>query len=251
MDETAPRGHPRLERQKKRMRASLGGSLVFDTVEPSVVWEVPNFPTYYVPVADVRARLTPTGRTEHRPSLGDAEIYDVATEGTTAPGAARRFSTSPIEELRDLVRFEWASMDEWIEEGEPVSTHPRDRRARIAIVTSSRRVRVELDGTLLAESTSPRILFETGLAPRYYLPMSDVRLDLLRPSTTETFCPYKGTATYWSIELDGRRYEDYVWCYRTPIPESQEIAGLLCFYDDKVDLTVGEEPWSDKGGTLS
>lgn len=236
------RGTVRLERGQKRVRAYLGGSLAFDTVEPALVWEVPYFPTYYVPVADVHAALVPTGRTEHSPSRGDAEIFDVTTERATARAAAQRFWSSPIEELRGLVRFEWASMDEWMEEDEPVYTHPRDPHTRVDVLASSRRVRVELGGVLLADSTSPRILFETGLPPRYYLPMSDVRLDLLRPSTTETHCPYKGTATYWSVEVDGACYADYVWCYRTPLPESYKIAGLLCFFNEKVDLTVDGRP---------
>ena len=90
----------------------------------------------------------------------------------------------------------------------------------------------------VAESHQPRILFETGLPPRFYLPLSDVALDKLVPSTSETQCPYKGTATYWSLEVDGRRYDDIVWTYRSPLPESQKIAGLASFYNERVDLYV-------------
>jgi uncharacterized protein (DUF427 family) len=129
-------------------------------------------------------------------------------------------------------------MDEWLEEDEPVYTHPRDPYSRVDILASSRHVRVELDGVTLAESRSPRILFETGLPVRYYLPISDLRMDLLRPSQTSTHCPYKGTAGYWSVEVNGKLYEDYVWIYRAPLPESQKIAGLACFYNEKVDLYV-------------
>ena len=81
-------------------------------------------------------------------------------------------------------------------------------------------------------------MFETGLPARYYLPMTDVRLDLLTPSDTQTHCPYKGTASYWHLDLDGRRYDDFVWCYRAPLPESQKITGRVCFYNEKVDLVV-------------
>jgi uncharacterized protein (DUF427 family) len=129
-------------------------------------------------------------------------------------------------------------MDEWMEEDEPVYTHPRDPYSRVDILASGRQVRVELDGVTLAESHSPRILFETGLPPRYYLPISDLRMDLLRPSHTSTHCPYKGTAGYWTLEVNGKRYEDYVWIYRAPLPESQKIAGLACFYNERVDLYV-------------
>ena len=129
-------------------------------------------------------------------------------------------------------------MDEWLEEDEPIYTHPRDPYSRVDILASSRRVRVELDGVTLAESHSPRILFETGLPPRYYLPLPDLRRDLLRPSTKQTHCPYKGTAGYWSVEVNGTLYEDLVWIYRTPLPESQKIAGLACFYNERVDVFV-------------
>jgi uncharacterized protein (DUF427 family) len=153
-------------------------------------------------------------------------------------GAALRYPDSPIEALRETVRLEWGAMDEWLEEDEPVYTHPRDPYTRVDILASSREVRVELDGVTLAQSQSPRILFETGLPPRYYLPISDLRMDLLRPSSTTTHCPYKGTAGYRTVEIEGRRYEDVVWFYRAPLPESQKIAGLACFYNERVDLYV-------------
>jgi len=126
----------------------------------------------------------------------------------------------------------------WLEEDEPVYGHPRDPYTRIDALRSSRHVRVELDGVLLAESTRPTILFETGLPARYYLPLSDVRMELLEPSDNRTLCPYKGWASYWHLVVDGKRYEDYVWTYRTPLPESQQIIGLACFYNEKVDLIV-------------
>ncbi|MBO0821350.1 MAG: DUF427 domain-containing protein, partial [Nocardiopsaceae bacterium] len=88
----------------------------------------------------------------------------------------------------------------------------------------------------------PTILFETGLPPRYYLPLTDVRTDLLRPSDTVTHCPYKGTASYWSVAgRGGDVREDIVWTYRSPLPESQKIAGLACFYDERVDLYLDGE----------
>jgi uncharacterized protein (DUF427 family) len=129
-------------------------------------------------------------------------------------------------------------MDEWLEEDEPVYVHPRDPYARVDILASSRHVRVELDGVTVAQSRAPRILFETGLPPRYYLPLSDLRRDLLRPSTNRTRCPYKGTAEYWSVEVGGTVHEDLVWIYRSPLPESQKIAGLVAFFNERVDLYV-------------
>jgi uncharacterized protein (DUF427 family) len=239
---TTTRGRVRVEHGQKRVRAYLGGELVADTSRPLLVWEIPYYPAYYIPAADVRASLVATGATEHSPSRGEAELFDVVVGQAKAERAARRYPDSPIEELRDAVRIDFAAMDEWLEEDEPIYVHPRDPYTRVDILGSSRHVRVEVDGVTIAESHAPRILFETGLPPRYYLPLSDVRRDLLRPSDTQTHCPYKGTAGYWSVEIGGKVYDDLVWIYRTPLPESQKIAGLACFYNEKVDLYVDGVP---------
>jgi uncharacterized protein (DUF427 family) len=239
---TTTRGRVRVEHGQKRVRAYLGGELVADTSRPLLVWEIPYYPAYYIPAADVRASLVATGATERSPSRGEAELFDVVVGQAKAERAARRYPDSPIEELRDAVRIDFAAMDEWLEEDEPIYVHPRDPYTRVDILGSSRHVRVEVDGVTIAESHAPRILFETGLPPRYYLPLSDVRRDLLRPSDTQTHCPYKGTAGYWSVEIGGKVYDDLVWIYRTPLPESQKIAGLACFYNEKVDLYVDGVP---------
>lgn len=226
----------RIEPGHKRVRAYLSGDLVADTTRPFLVWEWPYYPVYYLPAADIAAELVPAGRTEHSPSRGDAEVFHVKTATATAPGAALRYPSSPAQQLRDLVRLDWASMSEWLEEDEPVYTHPRDPYKRVDILASSRHVRIEVDGVTVAESRQPRILFETGLPPRYYLPLTDLRMDLLRPSGTQSHCPYKGTATYWSLDTGQRVYPDLVWMYRSPLPESQKVAGLACLYNEKVDL---------------
>ena len=111
--------------------------------------------------------------------------------------AALAYPTSPIEELRDHVRLDWEAMDAWFEEDEEVYFHPRDPYTRVDILPSSRRVRVEVDGVTVADSHNPRILFETGLPPRYYVPKTDVRLDLLDSHRHRDRCPYKGEAEYW------------------------------------------------------
>ena len=231
----------RVEQGPKRVRAYLGGELVADTKTPFLVWEWPYFPTYYFPAGDVRAELVPTGQTEHSPSRGDGQVYHVKVAGAGADEAALRYPDSPIEALRDLVRLDWNSMSEWFEEDELVYTHPRDPYSRVDILASSRHVRVEVDGVRVADSHSPRILFETGLPPRYYLPLTDVRMDLLRPSDTQTFCPYKGTATYWNIAIGDSEHKDLVWGYRAPLAESQKVTGLACFYNEKVDLYLDGE----------
>ena len=235
------RGTVRVEPSAKRVRAYLAGRLVADTRHPSLVWEIPYYPAYYIPAGDVKAELSPTGATEHSPSRGDAVLYDVAVDGAVAEGAARRYPDSPLAEIRGLIRFEWSAMDEWLEEDELVYTHPRDPYHRVDILMSSRHVRVEVDGTTVADSARPVILFETGLPPRYYLPVTDIRTDLLKPTDTETHCPYKGTATYWSVDAGQGPHADLVWAYRAPLAESQKITGLACFYDEKVDVYLDGE----------
>ncbi|MBO0805193.1 MAG: DUF427 domain-containing protein [Nocardiopsaceae bacterium] len=231
----------RIEPSPKRVRAYLAGRLVADTRRPSLVWEVPYYPAYYFPAGDVVAELTPTGKTEHSPGRGDAEICDVRVGGAVAEGAARRYPGSPASALRGLVRLEWSAMSEWLEEDEPVYTHPRDPHKRVDILASSRHVRIEVDGVTVADSVRPVILFETGLPPRYYLPLTDVRMELLTPSDTQTRCPYKGTAAYWSVDTGHGAHADLAWVYRTPLPESQKVAGLVCFYAEKVDLYLDGE----------
>jgi uncharacterized protein (DUF427 family) len=232
----------RIEPCHKRVRAYLDGQLVADTIHPVLVWEGPHFPVYYLPAADIRAELVPGGLTEHSPSRGDAQVLDVKVATATAPQAALRYPDSPLAELRDLVRLDWESMSEWFEEDEPVYTHARDPYSRVDILASSRHVRVDVDGVTVADSRQPRILFETGLPPRYYLPLTDLRMDLLRPSQNRSHCPYKGTASYWSVDTGQAEHRDIVWMYRFPLPESQKIAGLACFYNEKVDLYLDGEP---------
>ena len=199
---------------------------------------VPYYPAYYVPLADVRAELRPEPGGARSPSRGDGRTYTVVVDGREAAGAALRYENSPIAALRDLVRLDWHAMDAWFEEDEEVFTHPRDPYTRVDILASSRHVRVELGGATIAESSSPRLLFETGLPVRYYLPRTHVRLDLLVPSATVTHCPYKGQAEYWSVRAPDGMHQDVVWSYRTPLPESQKIAGLVAFLNERVDLHV-------------
>jgi uncharacterized protein (DUF427 family) len=237
---TEARGRVRVERGAKRVRAYLGGELVADTTEPRLVWEIPYYPAYYFPIADVRGELLEpdAGGVAHSPSRGDGRAFTVTAGGKERPGAAVRYEDSPIEELRGLIRLEWNAMDAWFEEDEEVFTHPRDPYTRIDILPSSRHVRVEVDGVTIAESASARLLFETGLGVRYYLPKTHVRMDLLTPTHTVSHCPYKGQAEWWSVRTGDDVHEDLAWSYRTPLPESQKIAGLIAFYDEKVDLYV-------------
>jgi uncharacterized protein (DUF427 family) len=231
----------RLERSFKRVRGYLAGQELFDTTGALLVWEIPYYPAYYVPIDDVAVELVGNGRTKESETRGRGKLLDVQIGGVVHEDVALRYADSPIEELRDVVRFEWDALDQWLEEDEPVYVHPRDPYTRIDVLSSSRHVEVVVEGEKVASSSKPTILFETGLPPRYYLPMSDVRMELLEPSSMKTHCPYKGTATYWNINVGGKSLKDFVWTYRTPLPESQKIAGLVAFYNENVDLYVDGE----------
>jgi uncharacterized protein (DUF427 family) len=233
------RGSVRVEQGAKWIRVYLGGELVADTTRPLLVWEKPYYPTYYFPAADVRTELLePDGGIIHSPSRGDGRTFTVKAGGVDAPAAALRYDESPFEELRDAIRLEWDAMEAWFEEDEQVFTHPRDPYKRIDILASSRQVRVEVDGVSIAETAKPTLLFETGLPVRYYLPKAHVRMDLLTPSDKESHCPYKGQAEWWSVRVRDTIHPEFAWSYRFPLPESQKIAGLIAFYNEKVDLYV-------------
>jgi uncharacterized protein (DUF427 family) len=232
------RGRVRVEPGLKRVRAFLGGEVVVDTVHPLLVWENPHYPAYYLPVADVRTKLVKTATTSHSPSRGDATHYTVMAGGREAVDAAWRYERSPIEQLRDHVRFEWDALDAWFEEDEEVFVHVRSPYTRVDILPSSRHVRVLVDGEVIADSRRAWLLFETGLPVRYYIPKVDVRMELLEPTASLTRCPYKGEASYWSVTAGGTRHEDLAWSYPRPLPESTRIAGHVAFYNERVDVEV-------------
>src|SRR5438445_6906607 len=150
------RGRIQVEASHKRVRGLVGGQYAFDTVNPLLVWEVPDYPAYYIPAKDVGAELIDSGDTKHWPSRGDATIYDLRVGERTVTRAAYAYLDSPIEEVRDYVRFEWDAIDEWFEEDEQVYIHPRDPYTRVEILPSSRHVQVEVDGVIVADSHRPR-----------------------------------------------------------------------------------------------
>ena len=217
----------RIEPSSKRVRAVVDGRCVADSTSPLLVWERPYYPTYYLPSEDV----------------------DLAALG---PESLRTRSEA---ELTGHVSVRWSAADHWFEEDEEVFVHPRDPYKRVDILPSSRHVVVEVGGTVVADSRRPTMLFETSLPRRHYLPLLDVRMDLLEPSPTRTSCPYKGEAGYWHVRVGDTVHEDLAWTYPSPVRESAPIAGLVCFYDEKVDVTVDgeraarpETPFSASGG---
>lgn len=236
----ADNGKVRIEQGGKRVRVMLGGEIIADTSHPLMVWEVPYYPTYYFPEQDVRTELlVDTGETKKSASRGTATQYEVKVNGSQ--GRAYTFPEPKIDEIAAHYVFIWDTMDHWFEEDEEVYTHARDPYTRVDILPSSRRVRVEIDGVTVADTSNGTFLFETSLPTRYYFPKTDVKMSLFTPTDKATHCPYKGTARYWTATINGETYENFLWGYDYPLPESERIGGLVAFYNEKVDLYLDEE----------
>jgi uncharacterized protein (DUF427 family) len=231
----APVNH--VEPVPRRIRAFLGGAKVLDTTRALYVWEWPYYPQYYIPLADVRRDLLIPGGHAEQTGRGVTEPQEVRAGGIHRPHAARLLTSSPIGGLTGTVRFDWAALDAWFEEDEQVFVHPRSPYVRVDALRSNRPVRVELDGIVLADSRSPVMVFETGLPTRYYLSRTDIDFGHLIPADTVTACPYKGTTSgYWSIRTGGTVHKDLAWSYDFPARQLLPIAGMVAFYNEKVDI---------------
>jgi len=216
----------------RRVRVLFNGQFVVDVQKPKLVWEHPFYPIYYFSASDVSKQYIQNEKSGKKDS---EKTYDLVVGSKIAPGAVTIFTTG---DFKDLIKITFNSVDAWFEEDERVYVHPKDPYKRIQIIQSSKHVRVEIDGIEVASSKKPLLLYETGLPLRYYLPMTDVRLDLITNSTTVTSCPYKGDASYFDINLPSGRKEGLVWWYKTPTTESNEIKGHVAFYNEKVDIWV-------------
>jgi uncharacterized protein (DUF427 family) len=226
----------------RRVRATFGGETVFDTVRATLVHETGLRPQVYVPRDDIRADpLRPTDHHTYCPFKGTASYWSVVAGDQVAENAIWSYPEPNPEAhwLLGYAGFYWNAMDEWYDEDERVEGHLRDPYHRVDVRRSSRPVRVQLAGTVLAESRRPLLLSETGLPNRYYLPATDVRQDLLEPSDTHTVCPYKGTASYWSVNAGDRKLTDAVWSYPAAEGDSAAVSGYLCFAHDDLTTEIG------------
>ena len=247
----------RYEPTAKRLRTYLGEALVADTVDGLLVWEPRRVvPTYAVPERDVCARLESMGRVDDLADLPvlvptnpfsahscTGEVFDVVVDGARRTSAAFRPDDA---DLTEYVTFDFSAF-EWREEDEPTVAHPHDPFKRIDILASSRHIRIEWEGRLLAESSRPLLLFETLLPVRFYLPRADVVIDL-EPSDTVSYCAYKGRASYLSVP-DGPA--DVAWTYHQPLHEAEPVTDRIAFFDERVDVIVDGRrrerpvtPWS-------
>jgi uncharacterized protein (DUF427 family) len=228
------------EDSPRRIRARLGGETVVDSRHAKLLHEHGHLPVYYFPQEEVRMDLlVPTDRHTTCPYKGVASYWSVHAGGKVSENAAWSYP-EPLDEappLAGYLAFYWHKMDEWFEEDEPAIVHARDPYHRVDILDTSRHVRVRVNGELVADTTRARVLFETGLPPRWYIPPDDVRMDLLAPTETRTGCAYKGYASYWSVGDE----DDVVWTYRDPLLDALPVKDMLCFYNERVDIEVDGE----------
>jgi uncharacterized protein (DUF427 family) len=239
----------RYEPTDKQLRIDLDGEPVADTIDGLLVWEPRRVvPTYAVPQTDVTARLEPAGIVDDLADLPvlvptnpfaahscTGEMFDVIVGGRRCPAAAFR-PDDP--DLAGYLTFDFSAFS-WREEDEPIVSHPHDPFKRIDILASSRRVRIEWEGRLLAESARPVLLFETLLPIRFYLPRADIAVDL-EPSETVSDCAYKGRASYLSVP-DGPA--DIAWTYHHPLREAEPVRDLIAFFNERVDVIVDGQRW--------
>jgi uncharacterized protein (DUF427 family) len=214
-----------LEPSPKRVRAVLGGQTIADSKRTMLLFEPGRQPVYMFPPEDVNL---------FRPE--DVDVPDVeglVVEAEAAPG---------------LVGFRWERVDHWYEEDEEIFGHVRDPYHRVDVRPTSRRIRISRGGVELAATERAMALFETNLVTRWYIPRSDVIVPL-SPSDRVTYCPYKGQASYYSVPGAGGK--DLIWCYEDPFDEVRRIAGLLAFWNERVDIELDgelverpESPWA-------
>lgn len=238
------RAELRYEPDEWRVRAYVGDEAVLDSTRALLVWEPRRVvPSFAVPAADIRVELRAAPPTDQQ------------ADGVLHPGIPFTVHTTPGEpvtigdrvgagyllddpDLAGYVVLDFAAFDAWYEEDERLEAHPREPYHRVDARESARPVRIELGGIVLAESTRARLLCETSLPMRFYLPREDVQV-ALRPSPTRSYCPYKGHATYWSVDVAGHgRSDDAAWSYERPLPDAAAVAGLVAFWDEYVDVYV-------------
>jgi uncharacterized protein (DUF427 family) len=240
----------------RRIRGVFAGETIVDSRHASLLHEQGHLPVYYFPQDEVRMELLqPTDHTSHCPFKGDASYWSVQVGDRTSENAAWSYP-DPIEgapPLAGYIAFYWNKLDEWFEEDEPAIVHARDPFHRVDILDTSRHVKVSVNGNVAAESRRARVLFETGLPPRWYFLPEDVRADALVKSDTQTGCAYKGFASYWSVRAGDGVEEDLVWFYPSPRREAERIRGYLAFFNERVDLELDGElqerpqtPWSPR-----
>ena len=228
---------PFAERLRRRMRVRFGGDWIADSENVVLLHEPGRYPVAYFPLGDVAdGVLRPADHTTRHRDLGATAWYTVTAGTESKQRAAYRHVELPdhAAELRDRVAFAWRAMDAFYEEDERIVGHAADPYHRIDIRRTSRHLTVHHDGRAIADSSGPLALYESGFAPRWYLPREDVDASALTPVEGQTFCPYKGICSYYDVAGATRA----AWSYEDAWPEVGRVAGLVSFEPDKVEVCL-------------
>jgi uncharacterized protein (DUF427 family) len=220
---------------RRRMRVQFGGAWIADSEDVVLLHEPGRYPVAYFPLADIcPGTLEPAEHSTHHPDLGATSWYTVRTGEYSKPRAAWQHAELPdhAAELKGRVAFAWRSMDAFYEEDERIVGHAADAYHRIDIRQTSRHLTVRQGDRSIADTTRPLALYESGFAPRWYVPRADVDESALVPAEGQTFCPYKGVCSYYDISGTHRA----AWSYLDAWPEVRRISGLLSFEPDKVEV---------------
>jgi uncharacterized protein (DUF427 family) len=225
----------------QRIRCEVGGVTVVDSLGVRMLHETGLLPRWYFPEGDVRKDLLePSDTVTYCPFKGEARYWNLRVGDRLIEDAFWHYP-DPIAgapPLAGLLSPYTEKLDRWFDEDEEVHGHPRDPFHRVDARNSSRQVTVRAEGQVVASSDRPIAVNETGLPTRWYLPFEDVRTELLVPSETTTICPYKGLATYWSLVLDGRTFDDAVWTYENPLLEALPTKGHVSFRGEGIETEV-------------
>jgi len=223
----------------RRLRALVGEHVALDTTRGKLLYETGILPVPYVPLEDFDHELLErTGHTTHCPFKGDASYWTLRAGDEVLENAVWTYA-DPLPAapwLRGFAALYWKLASAWFVEEEPVLGQLRDPFHRVDVHESSRPVTVRANGTVVARSERPKLLFETGLDPRVYVPRADVAAGVLAPAEKRTICPYKGQATYWSVA----GIADAAWSYDTPLPEAIKAEGHVSFDAEGIEVDVGE-----------
>jgi uncharacterized protein (DUF427 family) len=235
---------------RRRMRVRFGGEWIADSEHVLLLHEPGHYPVAFFPLADLRPGvLVAENRTTQHRELGDTAWFTVAAGDLSAARSAWQYSVPPdyAGELRDRVAFAWRAMDAFYEEEERIVGHAADPYHRIDIRQTSRHL-VVLDGDrVIADSARPLVLYESGFAPRWYVPRADIDESALSLTESQTFCPYKSLASYYDV---GER-KGAAWSYPQAWPEVSRVANLVSFEPDKIDVYLdGKKLALDPGQTV-
>lgn len=226
-----------LEPSPKRIRVEVAGTTLADSRRPHLLHQPGTPAAWWFPREDVRTDLLADAGTGPRhPLFGATQRLDLHLGTRREAAFATRHPDVPA--LVELVSFDPGRIDRVYEEDELVAPEPIDPYHRVDVRDSSRRLRISLDGVVLAESRAPRLVFETTARPRFYLTAEEVRTTLLEPSPLRTTCQYKGDAEYFHVRLGQRLVEDLVWRYPAPREDGRRIAGRYAIHHERCHTEI-------------